>query len=87
MTDIPCMQVVKDKGGKSIAVYRSDEKNKVLPLVADDRLNYVCVADYSQNSSLEKFVMLSIENMASYEKLRQKETKQLQAFQNRFDGE
>lgn len=87
MTDIPCMQVVKDKGGKSIAVYRSDEKNKVLPLVADDRLNYVCVADYSQNSALEKFVMLSIENMASFAKLKQKETKQLQNFQNRFDGE
>ena len=30
MTDIPCMQVVKDKGGKSVAVYKKEEMSKVL---------------------------------------------------------
>lgn len=87
MTDIPCMQVVKDKGGKSIAVYRSNDEEKVMKLVNDSRINFVCLADYSQNSSLEKFVQMSIENMVLYEKLRQKEMKQLQNFQNRFEGE
>lgn len=87
MTDIPCMQLVKDKGGKSIAVYRQQEAHKVLPLVNDERLNYVCAADYTQNSSLEKFVQLSIENMATYAKLKNKEALQLQSFQNKHENE
>ncbi len=87
MTDIPCMQVVKDKGGKAIAVYRPNDKENVLKLVHDARINFVCQADYSQNSSLEKFVLMSIENMISYEKLRLKELKQLRQFQNRFEGD
>lgn len=83
MTDIPCMQVVKDKGGKSVAVYKKEEMSKVLKLVNDARINYVCQADYSINSPLEKFVNLSIEQMVAYERLRQKEERQLQAFQNK----
>lgn len=85
MTDIPCMQLVKDKGGKSIAVYGKEKMKNALQLVNDSRINYVCAADYSQGSALERFVMLSIENMVSYEKLRLREEKQLQSFQNRFD--
>lgn len=54
LTDIPCMQLLKDKGGKSIALYSSGNKHKVLPLVEDGRINYVCLADYSVNSTLEK---------------------------------
>lgn len=87
MTDIPCMQLVKDKGGKSIAVYSPNEGHKVKKLVNDTRINYVCAADYQANSSLEKFVQLSIEHMAAYEKLRQKEEKQIQNFQARFTEE
>lgn len=80
MTDIPCMQLLKDKGGKSIALYQTGYKDKVLPLVEDGRINYVCVADYSINSTLEKIVKLMIENMALLETLKTKEDKQLQAF-------
>ena len=87
MTDIPCMQVVKDKGGKAIAVYRSNDQEHVSKLVHDARINFVCQADYFQNSSLEKFVLMSMENMVLYEKLRVKELKQLKSFQNKFDGD
>lgn len=80
MTDIPCMQLLKDKGGKSIALYQKGEKYKVMPLVEDSRINYVCAADYSINSTLEKIVKLMIENMALLETLKAKEDKQLQAF-------
>lgn len=85
MTDIPCMQVIKDKGGKSIAVYGKEAQRKVLQLVSDSRINYVCAADYSQNSSLERYVMLAIENMVTFERLRQKAEKQLQSFQNKYE--
>ena len=77
MTDIPCMKMVKEKGGKSISLYPSGKSEHVKPLVEDDRINYVCVADYSPNSSLEKIVKLMIENMAIIERLAAKEEKQL----------
>ena len=80
LTDIPCMQLLKDKGGKSIALYSSGNKHKVLPLVEDGRINYVCLADYSVNSTLEKIVKLMIENMAILEKLKEKESRQIQIF-------
>ena len=80
LTDIPCMKMVKEKGGKSIALYPSGKKKNVRPLVEDDRINYVCVADYSQNSTLEKIVKLMIENMAILEKLKLKEEMQLSQY-------
>ena len=80
LTDIPCMQLLKDKGGKSIALYSSGNKHKVLPLVEDGRINYVCLADYYVNSTLEKIVKLMIENMAILEKLKEKESRQIQIF-------
>ena len=80
MTDIPCMKMLKSKGGKSIALYQSGRAETVKPLVEDDRINYVCVADYSPNSSLEKIVKLMIENMAVLEKLKAKEEQQLSQY-------
>ena len=80
LTDIPCMKMVKEKGGKSIALYPSGKKKNVKPLVEDERINYVCVADYSQNSTLEKIVKLMIENMAILEKLKLKEEMQLSQY-------
>ena len=80
MTDIPCMKMLKSKGGKSIALYQSGRSETVKPLVEDDRINYVCVADYSPNSSLENIVKLMIENMAVLEKLKAKEEQQLSQY-------
>lgn len=87
LTDIPCMKMVKEKGGKSIALYPSGKSEKVKPLVDDDRINYVCVADYSPNSSLEKIVKLMIENMAVIEKLKAKEEQQLSQYKRTNDKE
>ena len=80
MTDIPCMKMLKSKGGKSIALYQSGRAETVKPLVDDDRINYVCVADYSPNSSLEKIVKLMIENMVILERLKAKEEQQLSQY-------
>ncbi len=85
LTDIPCMKLVKERGGKSIALYASGKSETVKPLVDDDRINYVCVADYSPNSSLEKIVKLMIENMATLEKLRAKEEKQLSQYRRSLE--
>ncbi len=84
MTDIPCMKMVKQRGGKSIALYTSGRSETVKPLVDDDRINYVCVADYSPNSTLEKIVKLMIENMAILEKLKSKEEQQLAQYKRQM---
>ena len=85
MTDIPCMKMVKERGGKSIALYSAGNRETVKPLVDDDRINYVCVADYSPNSTLEKIVKLMIENMAILEKLTTHEEEQLSLFKRGFE--
>ena len=83
MTDIPCMKMVKERGGKSIAVYPEGKGDTVKPLVDDDRINYVCVADYSENSTLERIVKLMIENMAITEKLKKEERSQLSHYKTK----
>jgi hypothetical protein len=52
----------------------------VQPLVEDERINYVCVADYSPDSPLEQIVKLMIEHMAVVDKLKDKEETQLSKY-------
>ena len=85
MTDIPCMKMVKQRGGKSIALYPSGKSETVKTLVEDNRINYVCVADYSPNSSLEKIVKLMIENMAVLDRLKHKEEQQLSQYRRAYE--
>ena len=80
MTDIPCMKLVKERGGKSIALYAYGHDESVKPLVEDARINYVCVADYSPDSPLERIVKLMIEKMAILEKLKAQEVEQLSQY-------
>ena len=80
LTDIPCMKLVKERGGKSIAVYPAGNREHVKPLVEDARINYVCMADYSPDSPLERIVKLMIEKMAILEKLNKQEKEQLSRY-------
>lgn len=77
ITDIPCMRLVKDKQGKSIAVYPKGKKDKVAGLLRDKRVNYIALADYSENSELENIVKLQLEYIALLSKIEEKEKKQL----------
>ena len=52
-TDVPCMKIVKMFGGNSIAIYQKDcsKKNATAEkLLSQDRVNFVCDADYSHYS-------------------------------------
>ena len=80
LTDIPCMKLVKERGGKSIALFPEGHSDNVRPLVDDDRINYVCVANYAPDSPLEKIVKLMIEKMAILEKLNMQEKEQLSRY-------
>jgi phosphoserine phosphatase len=67
-TDIPCMRLVKQHGGHSIAVYTKGKpgaKTKAQKLVADGRTHLAAVADYSDGSAIDKAVKAMIDKVAA----------------------
>ena len=65
-TDIPCMRLVKDQGGHSIAVYNSGKhgaKSKAEQLVKDGRATLVAAADYQQGSAIDLAVQAIIDKI------------------------
>lgn len=75
LTDVPCMIVVKENGGHSIAVYPKGKRDKVSSLFEDGRVDYISKADYSINGELEKIVKLIIDSISVQEKLKDKKEK------------
>ena len=72
-TDVPCMKLIKQLGGTSIAVYEpGNEKKKesARKLIKQDRVNFVCPADYSQSSSLDTLVKAIINKLKADDNLR-----------------
>lgn len=63
ITDIPCMTFVKKQGGISIALYPKGKKNKVTNLLLDNRVNYICSADYQEGSDLDSLVKCIVQEM------------------------
>jgi len=59
-TDIPCMKLVREKGGHSIAVYDPEEqegrRDSMQALIDDNRVSYVCGADYSEHGAIDRLV-------------------------------
>lgn len=75
-TDIPCMRLVKNFGGHSIAVYNPEEQGKrseMNTLIRDNRVNYVCEADYSEGSEMDVVVRAIIDKVAADVRLEQLE--------------
>jgi hypothetical protein len=68
------MTLLKEKGGKSIAIYPKGNQEKVAQLVEDGRVNYICRGDYSANSEIEKIIKLIIDHISISDTLSRKET-------------
>ncbi len=67
-TDVPCMRLVKQKGGNSIAVYQPRNANKRLmaeQLVKDNRVNFACAANYSAEGEIYNIVEAIIKQIRS----------------------
>ena len=65
-TDIPCMKLVKNFGGHSIAVYNPEEEGQrtvLNDLIRDNRVNHVCPADYSDGSEIDVVVKTIIDKI------------------------
>lgn len=64
-TDIPCMKLVKNFGGNSIAVYDNMERKKVAEkMFKENRINFYSEADYRENEKLDKYIKGLLENIA-----------------------
>lgn len=77
LTDVPCMKLVKSYGGYSLAVYPEGEREKVRPLLSDDRVNFAEPADYSEGSQLEYTVKKILEKTAAQNILSDRTKKQI----------
>ena len=64
MTDVACMTLVKHNDGTSIAIYPEKDSDKVKNLYTDGRCSFICRADYSAGSDLEKVIKLVIDRAA-----------------------
>ncbi len=73
MTDIACMTLVKKNGGHSIALYPEKDQQKVKQLYDEGRVSFICRADYSANSDLEKVIELLIDKIATYAEIEKKQ--------------
>ncbi len=72
-TDIPCMRLVKNFGGHSIAVYNPDVEESHIGmdrLIADNRVNHVCPANYTDLSPLDKLVKMIIDKIETDHRLK-----------------
>ena len=69
ITDVPCMKLVKQYGGQSIAIYQKKFKSKVEVLLRDERVNYICEADYTEGSELDSIIKLIIKKMSVVDEL------------------
>ena len=72
LTDVPCMTLLKEKGGRSIAIYPRGKQEKVAQLVEDGRVNHICRGDYSANSEIEKIIKLIIDQISINDTLSKK---------------
>lgn len=67
-TDIPCMRLVKEKGGTSIAVYNplSDISGSTVQLLLEDgRVNFAAPADYREGERLDTIVKRVVDKLVA----------------------
>lgn len=67
LTDVPCMKLVKNNGGVSVAVYTN--KKKADELLRDHRVNFTAPADYRTGGELELLIKAVITSMAGTDRL------------------
>lgn len=64
ITDIPCMTLIKERNGLSIAVHAKDKEDVAKDLVNEERVDQSVLADYTEGSKLDLLVKNKIDNMA-----------------------
>lgn len=78
LTDVPCMRLVKEYGGKSIAVYNPSSAKAGMTadrLIREKRADFMSAADYREGKDMEVLVRLILDHMAADTRLQQLEGK------------
>ena len=84
-TDIPCMKLVNQYGGHSIAVY-AKKKQKVRELMYDNRINHYCKADYSRGSELHELIARIVHQISVESPLRNDSYRQYKESEKEIQG-
>ena len=82
LTDVPCMKLVKQSGGQSIAVFRRRNKTIAAKLMAEDRVNFITEANYSEGRELDTIVKTVIDKMAVVDTLTELTRKHKKSIEN-----
>lgn len=69
LTDVPCMKLVKQSGGHSIALYNPGKHRSAAQLLEQDRVDWMFEADYTEGSGLDSAMKTLLQNLASYNQL------------------
>lgn len=70
LTDVPCMKLVKQSGGHSIALYNPGCQSSAEQLLKHERVDWIFEADYSEGSSLDCTIKILLQNLAYYNQLK-----------------
>ena len=82
LTDVPCMKLIRDRGGESIALFHGKNKSLSQKLLLEKRVGFICPANYSKNSELEITVKTLIDKMKIAEDLEREHEKQYEDAKN-----
>ena len=82
LTDVPCMKLIRDRGGESIALFHGKNKSLSQKLLLEKRVGFICPANYSKNSELEMTVKTIIYKMKIAEDLEREHEKQYEEAKN-----
>lgn len=69
LTDVPCMKLVRDRGGEAIALYHKNDLGKVQKLLSEKRVGFACKADYRAGKELETTIKKVIDKMVIADEL------------------
>ena len=86
LTDVPCMKLVRDRGGESIALYHGKNKDRVEKLLLENRVGFICPANYSKNTELDNTVKKIIDKMVIADELAREHEKQFNEAKEQKEG-
>ncbi len=70
LTDVPCMKLVKQSGGHSIAIYHPGKHGGAAKLLEHGRVDWMFEADYREGSALDSTMKTLLQNLAYYNQLK-----------------
>ncbi len=68
LTDVPCMRLIKEYGGKSFAVYNPvsvKAYKTAAKLIREGRVNFICEADYREGKAIDQRIKLVLDHMGA----------------------